>query len=159
MDNIRKVFFDDNNKLGGSLDNNNVNVNKFDEFLQGEEDKSELLVTERDVVGEDDEQSGAGSENEDDDVKSDDEDEDDDDALPGGSELEGGKGKRKGKGKPKARSITDDETVSIADTVDLLSNDPLFLVLSHFFVSKETGDNIATILDKINKNLEKAGRS
>jgi len=44
-------------------------------------------------------------------------------------------------------------------TVDLLSNDPLFLVLSHFFISKESGDNIATVLEKLNNTLEKMGSS
>lgn len=39
-------------------------------------------------------------------------------------------------------------------TIELLSEDPLFIVLSQFFMSKESGDNIATILEKINKNLE-----
>lgn len=51
---------------------------------------------------------------------------------------------------------SDNESVC---TVDLLSSDPLFLVLSHFFVSKKTGDNIATILEKINSNLEKLAAS
>ena len=44
-------------------------------------------------------------------------------------------------------------------TVDLLSKDPLFLVLSHFFISKESGDNIATVLEKLNNTLEKMGSS
>lgn len=47
--------------------------------------------------------------------------------------------------------MSDNESVA---TVDLLSSDPLFIVLSQFFMDKETGDNIATILEKINKNLE-----
>lgn len=48
-------------------------------------------------------------------------------------------------------SVTSEESVA---TVELLSGDPLFIVLSQFFMSKESGDNIATILEKINKNLE-----
>ena len=50
--------------------------------------------------------------------------------------------------------ISDDESDS-GCTIDLLSSDPLFLVLSQFFMSKESGDNIATILEKLNNNIEK----
>lgn len=40
-------------------------------------------------------------------------------------------------------------------TIDLLGQDPLFLIMSQFFMSQKTGDNIATILEKLNENLEK----
>lgn len=48
----------------------------------------------------------------------------------------------------------EDDELSSACTIDLLSNDPLFIVLSQFLMSKESGDNIVTVLEKINKNLE-----
>lgn len=83
--------------------------------------------------------------------------EDLDEIISDEEELEGGQKKRKA-----YKTKKDDDAASIADsqcTVDLLSNDPLFLVLSHFFVSKESGDNIATILEKLNKTLEKSIRS
>lgn len=73
-----------------------------------------------------------------------------DDLLSGGG---------KGAGHKKKLAMTDDnDDASIAGsdcTIDLLSHDPLFLVLSSFFMSKDSGDNIATILEKINNNLEK----
>lgn len=60
--------------------------------------------------------------------------------------------------KTNKKSYDDDDASSVAasdDTINLLVNDPLFLVLSQFFMSKDSGDNIATILEKINNNLEK----
>lgn len=83
--------------------------------------------------------------------------EDIDEVISEEEDLEGGHKKKKA-----YKAKKDDDVESIADsqcTVDLLSNDPLFLVLSHFFVSKESGDNIATILEKLNKTLEKSIRS
>ena len=50
-------------------------------------------------------------------------------------------------------SDTSDALSSVC-TIDLLSNDPLFIVLSQFFMSRETGDNIVTVMEKLNKNLE-----
>jgi hypothetical protein len=51
-------------------------------------------------------------------------------------------------------SEASEETLSVSsdDTVQKLSHDPLFLVLSHFLMS-EKGDNIVTVLEKINDNL------
>lgn len=43
---------------------------------------------------------------------------------------------------------------SSIDTIKLLSNDPLFLVLSKTFANQK-GENIVDILDRINTNLEK----
>lgn len=39
-------------------------------------------------------------------------------------------------------------------TVDLLAEDPLFLVLGQFFVSKKK-ENLVDVMDKLNENLEK----
>lgn len=39
-------------------------------------------------------------------------------------------------------------------TIDLLGGDPLYLVLSEFFVSKKK-ENIVDVIDKLNDNLEK----
>lgn len=48
------------------------------------------------------------------------------------------------------RKQKDDESEC---TVDLLGQDPLFLVLSEFLMS-EKGDNIATVLEKLNLTLQ-----
>ena len=41
-------------------------------------------------------------------------------------------------------------------TIDMLSGDPLFVVLSHFLMCRdEEGDNIVTVLKKISVSLEK----
>jgi nitric oxide reductase activation protein len=41
---------------------------------------------------------------------------------------------------------------STSSTIEMLSSDPLFLVLSEYLVNKK-GENIVTVLDKINRNL------
>lgn len=53
-----------------------------------------------------------------------------------------------------AESVTSYGGKSAASTVDELSQDPMFLVLSHFLTSK-TGENIADILQGIKLNLAK----
>ena len=40
----------------------------------------------------------------------------------------------------------------------MLSEDPLFLVLSEYLVNKK-GENIVTVLDKINSSLNKLSKS
>jgi hypothetical protein len=45
-------------------------------------------------------------------------------------------------------------TVSTSSTIQMLGGDPLFLVLSEYLVNKK-GDNIVTVLDKLNDNIEK----
>lgn len=50
-----------------------------------------------------------------------------------------------------------EETASVASggsssTIQLLSSDPLFLILSEYFVTKN-GKNMVTILEEINQNL------
>lgn len=69
----------------------------------------------------------------------------------------GGTKKEKKKTPQSVVSDTDDESAETSSvcTIDLLSADPLFIVLSQFFMSKETGDNIVTVLEKLNKNIEK----
>lgn len=47
-----------------------------------------------------------------------------------------------------------DGGASVTSTTRMLSEDPLFLVLSEYFVNKK-GRNIVTVLDKINNNLSK----
>ena len=44
---------------------------------------------------------------------------------------------------------------SEAGTIELLAEDPLFLVLSQYLMCKKTGDNIITVLGKINTTLER----
>lgn len=71
--------------------------------------------------------------------------------------LEGGKKKNKVEDEEASSRISEIDHLSDAEsecTVDLLSTDPLFLVLSQFFMTK-SGENIASVLDKINANLEK----
>lgn len=41
------------------------------------------------------------------------------------------------------------------NTAEILSHDPLFLVMSQYFMSSKSGNNLATILEKLNDNLEK----
>lgn len=50
--------------------------------------------------------------------------------------------------------VIDIEDASSQATSELLGQDPLFLILSQFFMSSETGDNITTVLEKLNKNIE-----
>jgi len=40
-------------------------------------------------------------------------------------------------------------------TVDLISRDPLFLVLGQYLASEKSGKNIVTVLEKMNDNLER----
>lgn len=49
----------------------------------------------------------------------------------------------------------DNESVSSMSTTDLLSKDPLFLVLSEFLMDDETGDNIVNVGNNIVKVLSK----
>lgn len=48
----------------------------------------------------------------------------------------------------------DKQSTTSLRTVDLLAEDPLFLVLGQFFVSQKK-ENLADVMDKINTNLEK----
>lgn len=54
----------------------------------------------------------------------------------------------------RSESSSSSNTSDVASTVELLSRDPLYMVLSEYFMSKR-GNNIIDILEKINKNLEK----
>jgi hypothetical protein len=49
------------------------------------------------------------------------------------------------------------DTSSTVSTTELLGRDPLFLVLSEFFMDEE-GNNIIHVLQKINKNLSKLAK-
>jgi hypothetical protein len=51
-----------------------------------------------------------------------------------------------------AASTVSNETTS--STIQMLGGDPLFLVLSEYLANKK-GDNIVTVLDKLNDNIEK----
>lgn len=47
-----------------------------------------------------------------------------------------------------------ESTISTVSTTQMLGGDPLFLVLSEYLVNKK-GDNIVTVLDKLNDNIAK----
>lgn len=57
-----------------------------------------------------------------------------------------------GESEPMQGGAKEDDTSSIS-TADILSKDPLFLVLSEFLMDDE-GTNIVTMLGRINKNLK-----
>lgn len=55
-------------------------------------------------------------------------------------------------------SISDNESAKITGgnrVTEMLSADPLFLVLSEYLIDKKNGDNIVSVLNKINNNLSK----
>lgn len=49
--------------------------------------------------------------------------------------------------------VSSEDSKSSIDTINLLSQDPLYLVLGQFF-STATGKNIVMVLDEINENLK-----
>lgn len=52
-------------------------------------------------------------------------------------------------------SDSDDDVASESSTIDCLSRDPLFLVLSQFLTSEKKNVNIVDALCKINKSLKR----
>lgn len=61
---------------------------------------------------------------------------------------------RRSRSSSRASSRSGDSSASSTSTTRMLSSDPLFLVLYQYLVNNK-GENIVTVLDKINKNLTK----
>jgi hypothetical protein len=63
------------------------------------------------------------------------------------------------KAKSSTSSVSSVSSMSVppseADTTEMLAEDPLFIVLSQYLMCKKTGDNIVTVLNKMNKTLER----
>ena len=86
------------------------------------------------------------------------EEETDDDFQGTGAPSSGGRSRRR-KIKDRLRQRRDSSSSSASEasstsTTRMLSSDPLFLVLYQYLVNNK-GENIVTVLDKINKNLKK----
>lgn len=143
------------NKIDNFLENQDMEggISEFDDFEAkeaNENDEDFQGDEEEDEDEDDDEEDGDGDGDEDEEDKDEDDDEEDGDDDEDDEEDEDEDGTQDGGASDKSYSTT--------STTRMLSEDPLFLVLSEYLVNKK-GENIVTVLDKINSSLNKLSKS
>jgi hypothetical protein len=81
-------------------------------------------------------------------------DEDEDETSSGTSEGTSSKGSSKGSSKASSKSSSEADSDEDCSTTELLASDPLYFVLSRFFIT-EDGKSLVTVMNDINNKLGK----
>lgn len=124
-----------------------------DEEYEGDDDVNKDMLDDEDDDDanrdEDDDNIDELGDEDEEDEDDQDEDDDDDDEEDGSQEEDKDEPIALTAGGSSPKSKGENRTL-----IELLSKDPLFVVLGHYLISKNSGDNIATVLDKINSNIK-----